>query len=166
MIMERQVWNPVTGWWENVEQPRSVTVLATGAHLLTALAGLSVIVSPPPFLSAGLGDGFLTFYWGVLLLVGGLTGAASVLPRLYVLERVGLAAIGLALLLCVFAMGELQRRVGWDTNLAYQALLNLALGLHVAIRWERVRHGMKENNTDTKHLNTGPTRHVTRRRRR
>lgn len=163
--MERQVWNPVTGWWENVEQPRSVTVLATGAHLLTALAGLSVIVSPPPFLSAGLGDGFLTVYWGALLLVGGFTGAASVLPRLYALERVGLAAMGLALLLYVFAMGELQRRVGWDTNLTYQALLNLALGLHVAIRWERVRHGMKDN-TDTKHLNTGPLDRTTKRRRR
>lgn len=164
MTVERQVWNPVTGWWENVEQPRSVTILATGAHLLTALAGLAVILFPPPFLSAGLGDGFLTVYWGALLLFGGLLGAFSVLPRLYALERVGLAAMGLALVLYIFAMGELQRLVGWDTNLVYQLLLNLALGLHVAIRWERVRHGMKDN-TDTKHLNTGPTRTTKRRRR-
>lgn len=165
MSADRQVWNPVTGWWENVEQPRSVTILATAAHLLTALAGLAVIVFPPPFLAAGLGDGFLTFYWGILLLLGGTIGGMSVLPRLYIAERLGLAAMALALLLYVVAMGELQRRVGWDTNLAYQAALNLALGLHLAIRWERVRYGMK-NDTDMKGLDTGPVKRTSQRRRR
>lgn len=162
--MERQVWNPVTGWWENVPTPKSVSVLATAAHFLTALAGLAVIVFPPVFLSAGLGDGLLTFYWGGLLLAGGVTAGFSVLPGAYWAERIGLAAMALALVLYVVAMVELQVAHGPETNVVYQALLNLVLGLHVAIRWERVRHGMREASIPPD-LNTGPMDEVKRRRR-
>ena len=163
--MERQVWNPVTGWWENVPTPRSVSVLATAAHFVTALAGLVVILQPPLFLAAGLGDGLLTYYWGGLLLAGGLVSGFAVLPGAYWAERIGLAAMGLALVLYVVAMVDLQLLQGAATNVTYQALLNLVLGLHIVIRWERVRYGMREA-SDPENLNTGPIGHTTGRRRR
>lgn len=141
--MDKQVRNPVTGWWETVRPPRSVAILATIAHLLVALAGLSVILSPPLFLAAGLGDGFLTVYWGSLLLFGGVVGALAVVPAADWAERIALAAMGLALLLYVVAMVELDARTA--TNISYQAALNMALLFHVLIRAERIRHSIREH---------------------
>jgi hypothetical protein len=140
--MERQVKNPITGWWENQPVPRGVILYVTAAYGFIVASGVSVLLNAPGFLSLGLGGGLLTTYWGGLLVFGGVIGATSAPFGAYWAERIALAALGLALLMYVFAMLELQRQV--PSNISYQAWLNVALALHIGVRLERVRHGMKD----------------------
>ena len=60
----------------------------------------------------------------------------------FVTERIALAAQGLAVLIYVAAMIDLQRLVA--ANITYQVWLLVMLLLHVLIRFERVRHGMRD----------------------
>lgn len=140
--MDRQVRNPVTGWWENLPEPRRVAVWHTVFYALMAVAGVSVLVDPPTFLTLGLGGHVLTTFWAGLLVLGGVVGTPSVLPGAYWAERIALAAVGLALVLYIVAMAELQSNV--PINVAYQTVINAALGTQLIVRWERIRHGLRD----------------------
>ena len=139
--MARQVKNPVTGWWENLPDPRWVTPIHAVFYALMIFTGLSALGVTPRFLEIGLGDILLSF-WAGLLIVGGSIGIPAVLGGWNIVERFSVLMIGLAVILYIATIVSLQTVVG--QNLAWRVTMDAGLICHLLIRWIRVKNGIRD----------------------
>lgn len=78
--------------WRRVAEPRVQRATFFVLYLLHAGAGLGLLFAEPYPVIAVLGQ-WPTFVWGILLVVGGGVGAVAVLPGWNFLERVGIGAV-------------------------------------------------------------------------
>lgn len=72
--------------WESITEPRHLKLFYLAVYVLTAGIGVVTLINPPNSVEWQLGQ-FLTSFWAGLFLVGGLGGAAAVLPGFWWVER-------------------------------------------------------------------------------
>lgn len=70
-------------------RPAYVKAIHLGIYLCMFLAGVAVIFTPPGVIEKAVG-GALTYVFGSFLTVGAFSGAVSVLPGIWWIERVGI----------------------------------------------------------------------------
>lgn len=148
MGKDRQVRNPVTGWWETVPDPRAVPVLVALSYVFMVAGGVEVLLDAPAFLAVALGGYPLTTYWGALLVFGGLLGVPSALLGNPWVERVALAALGLAM--AMYVVGTVELAAHTNGAVQYQSWLTLALVAHLAVRVERIRSDTRRRRPTTR----------------
>ncbi|MDQ0854771.1 lysylphosphatidylglycerol synthetase-like protein (DUF2156 family) [Arthrobacter sp. V4I6] len=84
--------------WLRVQEPRALSVIYFFAYVAVTVVGLAVAADPPRSVQGTIGH-TLMIVWSLLLLVGGVVGAGSVLQGAWWLERVGAIACGFAMLI-------------------------------------------------------------------
>lgn len=80
-------------WFQNVPEPRSVTVGYAIIYAVLVVVGVSVMIDAPLTIQGEIGSG-LTNLWGGFLIVGGLSGSALVWTRYWWLERIAVLIAG------------------------------------------------------------------------
>ncbi|MGL3804730.1 hypothetical protein ACSYDW_01395 [Paeniglutamicibacter sp. R2-26] len=122
--------------WLRIQEPRIVTVLQFVIYLCAAAAGYLALMNPPRSIEATAGAG-LTFYWSILLLGGGLLGAATVLPGWWLFERAAtIACFGAA---SIYGVNLFSLDIAQSGNRLTQLLMVAIAALHFAARWFRIR---------------------------
>lgn len=77
-----------------LSEPAVITAFQICSHFAAALAGALAVAGAFPYLLYGLPP-VLTFAVGLVLVVGGLAGAAACLRGVWVVERIALMLVGL-----------------------------------------------------------------------
>lgn len=72
--------------WESITRPRHLKVFYLGVYALAIVGGIVTLVNPPSSIEGPLGT-FLTSFWALLLTLGGIGGAVTVLPGWWWAER-------------------------------------------------------------------------------
>ena len=80
-------------WFLSIPEPRSVRFGYLVAYLLWAVAGVSVLISPPTSLEGTVGP-VLTYTWGSFLALGSIIGASTVLTIYWWAERLAIWLTG------------------------------------------------------------------------
>ena len=123
--------------WLRIQEPRIITILQAVVYTCAALGGILALSSPPPTIAQTAGQG-LTFYWAVLLILGGVLGAITALPGWWLLERAAVLACSGALL--IYGVNLMFRSGEYNTNLLSSMFLILVGVLHFVIRGFRIWH--------------------------
>lgn len=122
--------------WLRIREPRIISVTQFFIYLAATGGGLSAVLSPPRSIEATAGAG-LTFYWAILLLVGGVLGAVAVLPGIWWLERSAvLACLGASL---IYSVNVISLQISESGNRLVQLSMLTIVALHFVTRWFRIR---------------------------
>lgn len=114
-----------------IAEPRVTRILHFGIYLCMMLAGVGVLLSPPSSFKGVLGFS-LTVVIGGFLLLGGVLGAISVLPGIWVLERAGLFALMTGMAMYIVVLTALR-----PSPISYG--ITIAFILVFLIRWFDIR---------------------------
>lgn len=77
--------------WLRIKEPRVLRVLFLLGYLVTLCMGVATLTNPPATIEGELGP-ILSVSWSLFWVVGGIAGAATVLPGWWQVERYAVAA--------------------------------------------------------------------------
>lgn len=123
-------------WFTRVPEPRSTRVFYLGMYVLWAIAGVSVLISPPTTLAGAIGE-TLAYIWGSFLAIGSAGAATVVLTKFWWVERVFIWLAGTGIFVYAMLVGSLHFMQ--DGNRVPQFSFILAGLLALAIRYLRIR---------------------------
>jgi hypothetical protein len=121
-----------------IAEPRIANSLQFAVYLSLFVAGITAFVDPPTLTLAILGPA-LTGMWATFLTFGGLVGSVAVLPGWWWLERVGLLAAGVGLLIYGIILLTLQYTDELATNHFPAIALVVAFFFAQSMRWNQIR---------------------------
>ncbi|KAB1867347.1 hypothetical protein [Microbacterium algeriense] len=127
----------LTRVWERVREPRHLKAAYAVFYSITITLGLIALIAPPQSISGELGP-VLTVTWGVLALIGGVGGLASVFPGWWFAERLSIVVIWCALGMYLLVVVVLQVTSESGARWAQMTIFALAAGLFY-VRWYEIR---------------------------
>lgn len=133
-----QVRDPVTGWWRSVADGWLTAALLVAVYAALATGGACCLPCPPGALVNSTSYWF-SLVWGLMLAVGGVTGAVSVFRGWWWLEKAGLCLLvgGGLIYGAVLVDFQIEDGVG---NRWPQVAVTVALVMLLVIRFLRIRH--------------------------
>lgn len=131
------VLEPVVRLWYRIRQPRVERAAYLLVYTVLAIGGSSVLNDPPRSIEGELGAA-LTFTWGGFLLVGGVAGAAAVMPGWWFLEKMGVASLATGLALYASTVGWLHFSEGSGNRLPQLCVVS-APAILLALRAWKIR---------------------------
>lgn len=123
-------------WFLTIPEPREVRFAYLGSYLLWAVAGVSVLISPPTSLEGTLGP-VLTYVWGAFLALGSVLGASTVLTIYWWVERLAIWLTGTGV--AVYAILILSMHLTSSGNRIPQLCFVLAGLVFLIVRYLRIK---------------------------
>lgn len=123
--------------WERVREPRHLKVAYAVFYVVAITLGVIALLAPPQSISGELGP-VLTVTWGILALVGGAGGLATVFPGWWFAERLSIVVIWCALGMYLLVVIVLQVSSESGARYAQMTIFVLAAGLFY-VRWHEIR---------------------------
>lgn len=122
--------------WLKIHEPRVVHVVQCAIYLVTLAVGVVALVAPPTSIEGAVGE-MLTVVWALSLIIGGALGAATVLPGIWLLERLAVIACGTGA--AMYGSVVLNLHFSEGGNRLPQAGMIAIVLLSFVQRWARIR---------------------------
>jgi len=132
-----KIFGALLALWERITEPRHLKAAYAVFYAVVVGLGLIALIAPPQSISGELGP-VLTVTWGVLALVGGGGGLATVFPGWWFAERLSIIVIWCALGMYLLVVIVLQFSSESGARWAQMTLFVLAAGLFY-VRWLGIR---------------------------